>query len=161
MNVLAIVCESRRRCFARPLIGLSERALVAARFLSAPFCVQNVQNTQSAPFSPSASTPNHYRAFTRSAGSEDASNTGFEVAREVNSDDPILAEVMPHVLLGSEYLRNPPDTPRQLPDLSPALCLDLSAFKSLLFKYRKLDDAISTRMNRARAFLTPRCPRNR
>lgn len=54
------------------------------------------------------------------------------------------------VLLGSEYLRNPPDTPKHLPDLSPGLCMDLSALKSLLHKYRKLDDAISTRMNRAR-----------
>lgn len=52
-------------------------------------------------------------------------------------------------LLGSAYLTSqsliPPASPN---DLSQSVCLNISLFKSTIKKYRALDDAITTRLNR-------------
>jgi hypothetical protein len=56
-------------------------------------------------------------------------------------------------LLGSPYLlaQSAPPTPDQVAPLTPDICMDLSAWRSLLSSYRRLDDTITTRMNRAHA----------
>jgi len=56
------------------------------------------------------------------------------------------------LLLGSAYLTSqsliPPSSPSEL---NASLCLNISLFKNTLKKYRALDDAITTRLNRDQA----------
>jgi hypothetical protein len=56
------------------------------------------------------------------------------------------------LLLGSAYLTSqsliPPASPTEL---NASLCLNISLFKDTLKRYRALDDAITTRLNRDQA----------
>jgi len=61
-------------------------------------------------------------------------------------------------LLGSDYLRSVPQIPQGIEPLSPSLCSNISRFKTLLANYRKLDDSVILRLNRAHA-LNARDPR--
>ncbi|GAA5894066.1 hypothetical protein JCM5296_001002 [Sporobolomyces johnsonii] len=56
-------------------------------------------------------------------------------------------------LLGTPYLlsQSHSSSSTQRTRITPSLCSNLSAFKSLLSQSRKLDDAITTRLNRASA----------
>lgn len=60
--------------------------------------------------------------------------------------------------LGSDFLKHAPTTPEGLPTLTPTLCSNISNFKSLLAQYRRLDDSIVMRLNRAHA-LSSRDPK--
>jgi len=57
--------------------------------------------------------------------------------------------------LGSLAIQAPSLTP-QLVHISPSTCHNLSVFKDLLKEYRKLDDAITMRMNRSSALFRDR-----
>ncbi|TEB30258.1 hypothetical protein FA13DRAFT_1734097 [Coprinellus micaceus] len=52
--------------------------------------------------------------------------------------------------LGSLALQAPTSRP-EIVHVTPSTCLNLSLFKDILKEYRKLDDAITTRLNRATA----------
>jgi len=54
-------------------------------------------------------------------------------------------------LLGSLAVQSPSSQSSQLVHVSPATCHNLSLFKELLKEYRKLDDAVTTRINRTTA----------
>ncbi len=55
----------------------------------------------------------------------------------------------PPVVLGSAYLTSQSSIPPSSPsELGTSICLNLSLFKSTLKRYRALDDAITTRLNR-------------
>ncbi|KAG2013673.1 hypothetical protein CC2G_010557 [Coprinopsis cinerea AmutBmut pab1-1] len=54
--------------------------------------------------------------------------------------------------LGSIALQSP-SSETQTVRITPATCNDLSLFKSILKEYRKLDDGITMRLNRAQAFI--------
>jgi len=54
-------------------------------------------------------------------------------------------------LLGSLAIQSPSPQSSQLVHVSPATCHNLSLFKELLKEYRKLDDTVTTRINRTTA----------
>lgn len=55
-------------------------------------------------------------------------------------------------LLGSAYLTSESAIPPASPsELNPSLCFNVSLFKNTLRRYRALDDAITTRLNRENA----------
>lgn len=59
------------------------------------------------------------------------------------------ATAAPSPVLGSAYLTSQSSIPPSSPsELGTSICLNLSLFKTTLKRYRALDDAITTRLNR-------------